>query len=264
MRTAPRVLAAALFVCALLAPATAHAASYVLDEANVLPAESEARIDELGASVEELASGSEIAVLTVRSLGGRTIEDVAETRFEQIGLGQADKDNGVLLLVAVEDRQMRIEVGYGLEGAIPDAEAGRIITEVLRPRFQAGDMADGIEAGYAEIARDVAEEYGVDIPGLEMAGAAGAPGGGSTDAAASPVEIAVTALFVGLMIVLVIVAVVRSKRSGGGWTGWTGGGPGGSGGGGSGSGGGGGGGGSGSGGGGGGGGSGGGGASGDW
>ena len=222
MRTATRAFAAALFACALLAPAPALAASYVLDEANVVPADVEARIDEIGASVESLASGSEIAVLTVRNLGGRTIEDVAETRFEQIGVGQADKDNGVLLLVAVEDRQMRIEVGYGLEGAIPDAEAGRIIDEVLRPRLQAGDMADGIEAGYAAIARDVAEEYDVAIPGLEAAEVAGASGGdGATAVAATIPTCVLVALFIVAGIaIMALLAWIAKRGGGGGGSGW--------------------------------------------
>lgn len=165
--------AIALAFVLVLAPAQAFAGTYVLDEANVIPADIEARIEKLSAEIESATPGAEIAVVTVTSLGGITIEEYAEERFDQLGVGAKDKDNGVLLLVAMTERQMRIEVGYGLEGALPDSKAGSIIDSIMTPKFKAGDIAGGIEAGHAAIAGVVAEEYEAYVPGAE------APSGGS-------------------------------------------------------------------------------------
>jgi uncharacterized protein len=152
------IVGAALFAALLALPAAAYA-EYVIDEANVIPPDVESRIEELSARVESVTPGAEIAVLTVRSLDGRQVEEYAEERFNELGIGAKDKDNGVLFLVAPTERKIRIEVGYGLEGAIPDPLAGRIMDEDVLPRFGAGDMAGGIEAGHARIARIILDEY---------------------------------------------------------------------------------------------------------
>src|SRR5690606_40381578 len=75
------------------------------------------------------------------------IEQYAVRAFEQWKLGRESVDDGILFLIAKDDRQLRIEVGYGLEGAVPDILAGRIIREQVVPRFQQGDFAGGVEAG---------------------------------------------------------------------------------------------------------------------
>ncbi len=89
--------------------------------------------------------GSQIAILMLPSTGEESIEQYATRVFEQWRLGRADVDDGVLVLVAKDDRAMRIEVGYGLEGAIPDVTAGRIIRDEMVPAFRQGDFAGGIE-----------------------------------------------------------------------------------------------------------------------
>ena len=96
-------------------------------------------------------TGQEIAVVTVTSLGGDTVENFAEKLFKEWGIGQKNADNGVLLLIAKEDRQLRIEVGYGLEGALTDAQSYWIINEQITPAFKAGDYALGINAGVDKI-----------------------------------------------------------------------------------------------------------------
>jgi len=90
---------------------------------------------------------NQIVVLTVPSLEGESIEGYAEAVFKAWKLGQKGKDNGILVIVAPNDRRMRIEVGYGLEGTLPDAITGRIIRNVMTPRFKTGDFNDGIDAG---------------------------------------------------------------------------------------------------------------------
>ncbi len=107
----------------------------------------------------ERQTSNQVAVATVETLEGRPIEDAAIEILRETALGQADRNNGVLLLVAVAERRMRIEVGYGLEGALPDATAGRIIAHEIAPRFKAGDMPGGIEAGVDAIIAAIAGEY---------------------------------------------------------------------------------------------------------
>jgi uncharacterized protein len=92
-------------------------------------------------------------VLTVASLEGEPIEAFALRAAEAWQLGHKGLDNGILLLVAAQDRQARIEVGYGLEGVVPDAVAKRVLEDVMFPRFRAGDPSGGIEAGVEALMR---------------------------------------------------------------------------------------------------------------
>src|SRR3989339_2239800 len=89
-------------------------------------------------------TGNEIVVVTVANLGGDTVENFAEKLFQEWGIGEEGKDNGALLLVALEDRAMRIEVGYGLEGALTDSIAGKIIRNDITPQFRDGNYYEGI------------------------------------------------------------------------------------------------------------------------
>jgi len=112
---------------------------------------------------------NQIAVLTVPSLEGDNIEDFAIRVFETWRLGQAEKDNGLLFVVALSDRRMRIEVGYGLEGDLTDLAAGRIIRNVMTPRFKDGDYDSGIRDGVSA-AIAILEGKG-EMAGSEDAGA---------------------------------------------------------------------------------------------
>jgi uncharacterized protein len=108
-------------------------------------AQQQALTDKLAAF--EQAKGSQIAVLVLPSTEPETIEQYAIRVAEAWRLGRKGVDDGALLLVAMRDRAVRIEVGYGLEGAIPDAIAKRVIEEIMLPRFRDGDLPGGIEAG---------------------------------------------------------------------------------------------------------------------
>jgi uncharacterized protein len=116
----------------------------VTDLAHLLPPDRAQRLEETLARYEE-ETGHQIAVLTVPTTAGEPIESFALRVAEAWKLGQKGADNGALLVVASQDRRARIEVGYGLEGAIPDAIAKRVIDEVMAPRFRAGDFAGGLE-----------------------------------------------------------------------------------------------------------------------
>lgn len=118
----------------------------VVDEAGMIPADVRQRIEQKLAAFEQ-RTGIQVAVLTVDSLDGAPIEDYSMRVVETWKLGKKGKDNGVLLLVSKQDRKLRIEVGYGLEGQLTDLKSGRITDNVIRPDFQKGDFGAGIEHG---------------------------------------------------------------------------------------------------------------------
>lgn len=135
---------------------------YVQDLAGVLSGETKSRVQSLSAALAEKTK-AQVAVVTVKSLDGAPIEEYALTILRQWGIGDAKLNNGVLLLVATGDRQSRIEVGYGLEGALPDAKTGRIQDEYMIPFFQTGDYDKGILNGYLALVGEVAKEYNLEV-----------------------------------------------------------------------------------------------------
>ncbi len=118
----------------------------VNDYAGLMPPERVRALEDRLARFEQ-ETGHQIAVLTIPSLEGEPLEDFSIRVAENWKIGQKGFDNGVILLIARDDRKVRIEVGYGLEGVLPDAIASRIIREIIVPRFRANDYAGGIEAG---------------------------------------------------------------------------------------------------------------------
>ncbi|MDP2389803.1 MAG: TPM domain-containing protein, partial [Acidobacteriota bacterium] len=135
---------------------------YVNDFAGILDAATRARLEQRLKEVEA-ASSSEIAVATVKSLEGMSVEEYTTRLFKEWGVGQEKTDNGVLILVAPNDREIRIEVGYGLEGVLPDGLAGEIRDEQFLPRFRDDDYSGGISAGDGRIA-DIVEKIQVLSP----------------------------------------------------------------------------------------------------
>jgi uncharacterized protein len=139
----------------------------VTDLTNTLAAgEREALENELSAF--EARKGSQVAVLILPSTQPETIEQYAVRVVEVWKLGRRKVDDGVLLLVAKDDRRVRIEVGYGLEGAIPDAAAKRIIEDDITPRFKNGDFYGGVRAGADRIMRTIDGEP-LPAPAARMA-----------------------------------------------------------------------------------------------
>ena len=118
-------------------------AQHVTDRTGTLSADQIAGLEQRLAEFEQ-RKGSQVAVYMVSSLDGQSLEDATLAVAEKNKLGRAKIDDGVLLFIAKDDRKVRIEVGYGLEGAIPDAKAGRIIREYLAPNFRKGDYYQGI------------------------------------------------------------------------------------------------------------------------
>ena len=124
--------------------------SWVTDMPGALSA---ATVAQLNAMIDELerTTGAELAVVVVASLDGQSVEEFAEKLFKMWGIGKAGKDNGLLLLWSKGDRKVRIEVGYGLEGTIPDGKAGAILDAYVIPKFKAGQFDEGIIAGVAAV-----------------------------------------------------------------------------------------------------------------
>lgn len=130
------------------------ATGYVQDCANVIPDDQQAQL-EARLSTYDTETTNQIAVVTVNSLGGKDIEGYSIKLAEALKVGRADIDNGVILVVAVKDRKMRIEVGHGNEGDLTDSEAGDIIRDVITPEFKAGNIPDGISVGVEAIIKQL-------------------------------------------------------------------------------------------------------------
>ncbi|MEO6928806.1 MAG: YgcG family protein [Casimicrobiaceae bacterium] len=144
----------------------------VVDNAEILKPATRAELDRL-LQAHESATTDQIAILTTRSLGGESIEQYAQQVFGAWKLGQKGKDNGILLVVAPSEHKMRIEVGYGLEGSLPDVIAARIIRDIMTPPFKSGDYDAGVQKGAAAIVAQL-EGHG-DSLGLSSSVATDAP-----------------------------------------------------------------------------------------
>jgi uncharacterized protein len=136
----------------------------VNDFTNTLSFQEWQEIDRLLKSYEDTTS-TQVVVLMVNSLDGESIEEYANKTFALNKIGQAKKDNGVLLVIAKQDHKVRIEVGYGLEGALTDAISVQIIDKEIRPHFKADNYFGGIITGVDAIIRTTRGEYQADSRG---------------------------------------------------------------------------------------------------
>ncbi|MGY4108974.1 TPM domain-containing protein [Aeromonas encheleia] len=148
-----------LWVTALqAAPAFPALSGRVVDEASLMSRKQAHQLTQQLAAFEK-RSGIQLVVVSVDSLDGNTIEEYGYQLGRHWGIGQKARNNGVLLLIAQDERKVRIEVGYGLEGALPDAIAANIIQTRILPAFKRGDMVAGIVAGSQAIMQALAGEY---------------------------------------------------------------------------------------------------------
>jgi uncharacterized protein len=147
-----RLLAVALALVATVAAAQTFPplTGRIVDQAGILSPDAITALEPKLVELEE-RSGIQVVVATVNSLEGQEIEPYANELFRAWQLGEAERDNGVLLLVAPNERRVRIEVGYGLEGTLTDALSKVIITNAITPRFQAGDFSGGVTRGVDDI-----------------------------------------------------------------------------------------------------------------
>lgn len=133
----------------------------VMDETHELDAETIKRMEDKITAVHNNKLGPQLQVLIVNTLDGYPIEDVAEKVFNTWKLGDKTRDDGVLFLVAIKDRKMRIEVGYGLEGSLTDYQSRQVTSNTVKPYFKREQYAAGIEAGVSEILNIITQEAAV-------------------------------------------------------------------------------------------------------
>ena len=142
---------------------------YVNDYANLLSEDVKQYI--INSNIElNRQTGAQIVVVTVQSLEGRSIEEFATELFREFGIGDKEKNNGLLLLLALDERLFRVEVGYGLEGLLPDARTGRIQDECLIPYLKENKWDEGIKNGFSAFLKIIADEYNVDVNVQEFTG----------------------------------------------------------------------------------------------
>ncbi len=146
-------------------PIPATPANYVVDQADILSPQVEGKINLFLKELEQKTT-AQVVVLTVQSMEGGSIEDLSLQVAERWRLGQADKDNGLLLLFAMQERRYRIEVGYGLEGMLPDSLVGSIGRQHIVPYFKKGEYENGVAAATLAVAGVIAKEAGVTITGM--------------------------------------------------------------------------------------------------
>ncbi|MFC4230509.1 TPM domain-containing protein [Parasediminibacterium paludis] len=169
----------------------------VVDNANILSSTEQETLERKLIALDDSTS-NQIAILTVKSLNGESIEDVANATFREWGIGNKKTKNGILVLVAIEDRKIRIEVGYGLEGAIPDITANDIIDNDIKPNFKLGNYFDGLNTAVDNLSKAAAGEYHVAREKKAIKG----NGGGGT--------------ILGIILIVIIIIVLSSRGGGSG------------------------------------------------
>jgi uncharacterized protein len=135
-----------------------HADGYVTDRAGLLSPAARSDLETLLRAFEEKTS-NQVVVVTFPSLEGNSLEDFSMRLAEAWKAGQKNKDNGVIFLIFKDDRKIRIEVGYGLEGVLTDALSGQIISQIVAPYFRKGDYSGGILAGTDAILKATQGEF---------------------------------------------------------------------------------------------------------
>jgi uncharacterized protein len=164
MKRAPLLAIAILFAVLLSAQAppvaSLHATGFVNDFAGVIDAASKQSIEALCSQLDR-KTASQISVVTIKTLGGEPIEDYANSLYRAWGIGRKES-KGALLLIVVQDRKTRAEIGYGLEPLLPDGFDGSVLRE-MKPELSQGHWGPGIQSGVRLLAQRVAEKSGVQL-----------------------------------------------------------------------------------------------------
>lgn len=135
---------------------------FINDYAGVLSTEAKQQAESLSSELES-KTGAQLAVVIVETIGSSAIEEYATELFRKWGIGQREENNGVLLLIALKERDSRIEVGYGLEGRLPDGKTGRIQDEYLTPYFSQSDLGSAVVSTHYVLANEIAQEYNAEL-----------------------------------------------------------------------------------------------------
>jgi uncharacterized protein len=204
------IAAAALALMFLSSPGTAQTLTFpalsgrVVDEAGILDQATRAALTDKLAALEAKTT-DQLVVVTLKSLRGTAIDDYGYQLGRHWQIGQKDKNNGILLIVAASERQVRIEVGYGLEGTMTDARSKYIIETAILPKFKAGDLPGGISLGVTEITQVLMG----DPEFLQRAQQRSSAAAGTSSKSAPPVWLVVVLLGAGVAL-MIVCAVSRS------------------------------------------------------
>ena len=178
---------------------------YTQDFAGLLSDEQKVEINQMAAQLDD-ATGAQIAVLTVNTLDGSDIQSFANQAFREYELGDAEKNNGVLLVIDMDFREMWVEVGYGLEGALPDGKVGRILDEFTVPYMKNDQYDQAILNTMKVFYQEIATEYGWSgeaVNPVMAKGAGGDSGGGSIS-------------WITIIIIVFVLYTIFKNRGGGG------------------------------------------------
>lgn len=170
---------------------------FVNDFANILSAETEKNVFDTGVQIQENTT-AQLVVTTVPNMDGSDIESYTNQMYNEWKIGSKDKDNGILVLISKDERKIRIEVGYGLEGAINDAKAGRLIDDVAIPSLKNNDYDTAVKNIIYELQGIIYNEYGVE-------------GGFDNYAGRSTVASVIMTIFSMLIVVMIIIGAVLGK-----------------------------------------------------
>jgi uncharacterized protein len=211
-------------------PAYPAASGYVVDAAGLLREDTKQRVETICKELDE-KTGVQIAVAIVPSIAPLEIEDYATRLFEKWGVGQKKENNGVLFVIAVKERRVRFEVGYGLEGLLPDGRVGGLLRGTVVPHLRHDDWNAGVVAGVEAVASIIAKDKGIELASLAGVEPPAEP---RARPGSRSLSLPLVVFLFGMVLFLVIVsAVARSqsyggrRRRGGGWGGGWGGGLGG-------------------------------------
>lgn len=214
----------AILFCVGLSPAFTQQRKFpsptghVNDFANVITPQTKQKLETWLDNFEKM-TGTQIAVVTVKSLEGRSVEDYSTDLYREWGIGAKSgehRDKGALLLIAIQDRKTRLEVGYGLEGDLPDGLAGEIIRR-MRPELQKGQYSEAMTTGVRTLLDTLAEKWNVNIVGIEDRGYAYRP---SAEAEIGPG--ALVCLLIGIVLLFLLIFSISKanrRRRGGGFRG---------------------------------------------
>lgn len=194
-----RVLQSLIFVCTLFVCVSAEIPSpgtgYANDYANVLSVQTENHINET--SKKYSGDGTQIVVVTVKSLDGMDIETYSNKLFRSWGIGNKEKDNGILILLATDDRKIRIEVGRGLEGEFNDAKCGRLMDMYAIPYFKENDFDTGIKSLFNAVIE------GIENPVF-------------LEELAETAEVSISEV-IGIIVLIILYLIFIGRRGGGGF-----------------------------------------------
>lgn len=191
---------------------------YFNNYANVVSAGTVDRLNKTLEDFEKQTSSQIVVAVYPKMQTDSSIDDYAQRIFRLWKVGQKDKNNGAILLVFVQDHKMRIQTGYGLEGALPDSICKRIIDQEIAPRFKQGDFDGGLSAGVTAMLAATKGEYKGN--GRTVANPYGSSNAGSSTRSSQDSPAGFFAIFFLIIMVIIVLAIFSRFRGGGGGGGW--------------------------------------------